>query len=339
MLEAILLSITPSYVLAAQSQAKPYANDLKKYASDKDISISAILTLNTFAHTLGAAGVGSEAFKMFSKMGFADGKIELYLSGVSFILTLVILYISEIIPKSLGHRYWKSLTPYALKIFPVLIFFLYPILIISNLLMKLFKSTHDREEMSREEVESMIELGVQANALVKDEGNFLKHTLIGSRKLIEDVMTPARKLHMVEDDISLNEIYALQMPITRIPVYHNSVNEVIGYLKKGDVKDLIIKGNGDLKVTEIESSLRPILVENKKTPLRIMFNKFIKSKDHIAIVCDDFGTVLGVVTLEDIVETFFGVEIVDETDETEDLQDAAKAEYLKEEKKKYKGKV
>jgi CBS domain containing-hemolysin-like protein len=334
LLESVLLSITPSYILAAENQKKRYAKDLRKYASDKDLSISAILTLNTFAHTLGAAGVGSEAFKILSTMNFSDGRIEFYLSGVSFVLTLVILYISEIIPKSLGHRYWKGLTPVALKFFPVMIFILYPILTISSLLMKVFKSKSDSTGMSREEVESMIELGVRGNALVKDEGKLLKHTLIGSRKTIEDVMTPARKLYMAEVDNTYKDLYDMHMPISRIPIYRNSVNEVLGYVQNSDIKDSIIKGNGETKISEDSDLLRPINIENRHTPLRIMFNKFIKDKEHISMVCDDYGTVLGVVTLEDIVETFFGVEIMDETDETEDLQDAAKAEFMNEEKKK-----
>ena len=325
MMEAVLLSISPSYILAAESSGKSYAKQLRKYASDKDLAISAILTLNTFAHTLGAAGVGSESLKIFSKMGFADGKIEFYLSLVSLVLTLTILYLSEIIPKSLGHRYWKALTPFILKLFPPLIFFLYPILIASKALIKMF-SKDSKDQMSREEVESMIELGVRANALVADEGKFLKNILMGSRLTIEDIMTPARKVFMVPADSTPESIYQKGIPVTRLPVFGKNVNNIIGYVHKEDIKDQLIAQKENKQISDYDGLVRPVFIENQQTPLRIMFNKFIKNKEHIAMVSDKYGTILGVVTLEDLVETFFGVEIMDEFDQIEDLQEEARNE-------------
>ncbi|MFG1486355.1 CNNM domain-containing protein [Halobacteriovorax sp. RZ-1] len=331
-MEAVLLSITPSFILASQRQNRSYATALKKYASNKDESISAILTLNTFAHTLGAAGVGSESIQMFKDMGISGANLEYYLSAVSIILTLAILYLSEIIPKSLGHHYWKSLTPSLLKILPPLIFILKPILFISMTLMRLLK-TEAEHKMSREEVESMIELGVQTKALAKDEGEFLKESLLASRKVIEEVMTPARKVFMVHVEDTIASVYDLKAPVTRIPCYGESVNEINGYIHKEDIAKSIIENNKDKKLYELDI-IRPIAIVNRQTPLRNLFKRFIREKEHIAMVSDDYGTILGVITLEDIVETFFGIEIMDEFDEVEDLQSQAKDEILAEEKKR-----
>ncbi|EPZ49649.1 membrane protein, PF01595 family [Bacteriovorax sp. BAL6_X] len=331
-MEAVLLSITPSFILASQRQNRSYAQALKKYASNKDESISAILTLNTFAHTLGAAGVGSEAIQIFKEMGVSGVNLEYYLSAVSIVLTLAILYLSEIIPKSLGHHYWKSLTPYLLRILPPLIFILRPILFISMTLMRLLK-TETEHKMSREEVESMIELGVQTKALAKDEGEFLKESLLASRKVIEEVMTPARKVFMVHVEDTIASVYDLKAPVTRIPCYGENVNEISGYIHKEDIAKSIIENNKDKKLYELQI-IRPIAIINRQTPLRNLFKRFIRENEHIAMVSDDYGTILGVITLEDIVETFFGIEIMDEFDEVEDLQGQAKDEILAEEKKR-----
>lgn len=331
-MEAILLSITPNYILASQRQEKPYANALKKYASNKDEAISAILTLNTFAHTLGAAGVGSESIQLFKEMGIAGANLEFYLSAVSVVLTLAILYLSEIIPKSLGHQYWKKLTPYLLKILPILIFLLKPVLLISMVLMKFFKADAPHT-MSREEVESMIELGVQTKALAKDEGEFLKESLLASRKTIDEVMTPARKVFMVKAAASIKEVYDLKAPVTRIPCFGETVNDICGYIHKEDIAKAVIEDQCDKRIYEVDI-MRPISIENSRTPLRSLFKKFIRDKEHIAMVSDEYGTILGVITLEDIVETFFGIEIMDEFDEVEDLQEQAKDEIKAEEKKR-----
>lgn len=329
-MEAVLLSITPNFILAAQRQEKSYAQQLKKYASDKDEAISAILTLNTFAHTLGAAGVGSESIQLFKEMGITGANLEYYLSAVSVILTLAILYLSEIIPKSVGHHYWKSLTPFLLKILPPLIFLLKPILFFSMFLMKKLKSDSGHQ-MSREEVESMIELGVRTRALAKDEGEFLKESLLASRKKIEDVMTPSRKVIMVEVNNTIESVYKQNFPITRIPCFKDHVNKVCGYIHKEDITKAMINGEANKKIKDLKI-IRPISIKNKRTPVRSLFKKFIREKEHIAMVCDNYGTILGVITLEDIVETFLGIEIMDEFDEVEDLQGQAKQEILAEEK-------
>ncbi len=327
-LEAVLLSITPNFILASQRQEKSFAPQLKKYASNKDEAISAILTLNTFAHTLGAAGVGSESIQLFKDMGVSGANLEYYLSAVSIVLTLAILYLSEIIPKSLGHHYWKTLTPFMLKVLPPLIFILKPILYISMGLMRMLK-TDPTHQMSREEVESMIELGVRTKALAKDEGEFLKESLLASRKSIEEVMTPARKVIMADINSSIQYIYDQRFPITRIPCFEENVNNIQGYIHKEDITKAMIEGMNNKTISEL-NIMRPISIKNRRTPLRQLFKKFIREKEHIAMVCDNYGTILGLITLEDIVETFFGIEIMDEFDEVEDLQSLAKDEILAE---------
>ncbi|AYF43948.1 membrane protein, PF01595 family [Halobacteriovorax sp. BALOs_7] len=331
-MEAVLLSITPNFILASVRQNKGFANSLKKYASNKDEAISAILTLNTFAHTLGAAGVGSESIQLFKEMGITGANLEFYLSAVSVVLTLAILYLSEIIPKSLGHQHWKSLTPFLLRVLPPLIFILKPVLVISMGLMKFFKN-EPSHTMSREEVESMIELGVQTKALAKDEGEFLRESLLASRKTIDEVMTPARKVFMVKTTSTIKEVYDLKAPVTRIPCFGETVNDICGYIHKEDIAKNVIEKNCDKQLFEVDI-MRPISIENCRTPLRSLFKKFIRGKEHIAMVSDEYGTILGVITLEDIVETFFGIEIMDEFDEVEDLQEQAKEEIKAEVKKK-----
>jgi CBS domain containing-hemolysin-like protein len=315
-LEAVLLSVTPSYVeqtAADKPRAGRQLTDIKKRL---DESLSSILILNTFAHTMGAAGVGAQALQIFG----AEWE-----TLIAVVLTLVILYFSEIIPKTLGATYWRQIAIPAAFIIAWLVRIVYPLVWISTRLTKLF-SDNEGNEITREEIIALASLGHRDGTLFSHENEYLSN-ILGLREICtEQVLTPRSVVHMLDRDMTVSE--ALNHPqtrqFTRMPVYHDNTEEIVGKVIKRDLYEAEREGHGDKLVSQY---VRPIIRVSEKLPVQQLLDQLIRHRAHLFLVEDEFGQTSGVVTLEDAIETLLGREIIDESDTVEDMQVLAKNRY------------
>ncbi|HAD08466.1 MAG TPA: transporter [Porticoccaceae bacterium] len=315
-LEAVLLSINPSFV-AQIAAAKPRAGKrIEKVRERLDESLSSILILNTFAHTMGAAGVGSQAVQIFGAQ---------WETLIAVLLTLVILYFSEIIPKTLGATFWRKLAIPAAFIIVWLVKVVYPLVWVSTRLTKLF-SAKEGDEITREEIIALASLGHREGALFSHESEYLSNILSLREVSTEQVLTPRSVVHMLNRDMTVSE--ALDDPLTkqfsRMPVYGDSTDDIIGKVIKRDLFQAERAGHGDERVGNY---MQPIVRVSEKLPIQQLLDQFIKHRAHLFLVEDEFGQNSGVVTLEDAIETLLGREIIDESDTVEDMQALAKDKY------------
>lgn len=315
-LEAVLLSITPSYV---ESTAKQYPNKAKVLVRVKDRldqSISSILILNTFAHTMGAAGVGAQAANVFGSE---------WETVIAVLLTLAILYFSEIIPKTIGALFWRQLALPAANMIYWLIKLVYPLIWLSTLITKPFKKAgHD--EVTREEIIALASLSHKMGALVSQENDYLVNVLKLREIRTEQILTPRSVLHSLSEDISVSEALEFEetQQFTRIPVYKEDQDDITGLVTNRELLFADREGNADKPIREFA---KPVHRVSEQLPVQQLLDLFIKKREHLFLVEDEYGQVAGIVTLEDAIETMLGREIVDETDTVEDLQKLAKKQY------------
>jgi CBS domain containing-hemolysin-like protein len=315
-LEAVLLSITPSYVEQMHTTSPKSGAILAKTRKHLDESLSSILILNTFAHTMGAAGVGAQAVRVFG------AKWE---TLIAVLLTLAILYFSEIIPKTLGATFWRSLAVPSAYVISWLVKLAYPLVWLSTRLTKLF-SKNKENEITREEIIALASLGHRDGTLLSQENEYLSNVL-GLREICtEQVLTPRSVVHMLDESITVTE--ALDHPkteqFTRIPVYQNNSDNITGKVIKHDLYEAERSGNG---ADPISKYARKVVRVSEKLPVQQLLDMLIKHHMHLFVVEDEFGQTSGVVTLEDAIETLLGREIVDESDVVEDMQELAKDKY------------
>ncbi len=308
-LEAVLLSVTPSYVELIVSQNKSQGEVLKKVKEEIDSSISGILTLNTIANTVGAAGVGAETMKVFG---------EQYMFVASFVLTLTILYFSEIVPKTIGAVYWQKLAIPAAFMISWLKVFTYPFIKVGQLITTFIKNGDD-SKVSREEILAFAEMGEKNGVVSEREGDLLEKLFEFKDTKVKDVTTPRTVMFAVKKDLTVAEYLKLEDFNThsRVPVYNETVDDVVGLVLKNQILVEKIDGNSDKKMEEIMTSVFHI---SENIPLSKAMDLFIKRKEHLFIVHDSYGQTMGIVTLEDAIETLLGIEIMDELDKVEDLQ-------------------
>lgn len=315
-LEAVLLSISPSFVAQTAAQKPRAGKQISQVRERLDESLSSILILNTFAHTMGAAGVGSQAVQVFGTE---------WETLVAVLLTLAILYFSEIIPKTLGATFWRKLATPSAFIIAWLVKIVYPLVWVSTRLTKLF-SKKDDDEITREELIALASLGHREGTLFSHESEYLSNILSLREVRAEHVLTPRSVVHMLERDTTVSE--ALDHPRTkqfsRMPVYGDSPDDIIGKVIKRDLFQAERAGNGN---EPVGNYVRPVVRVSEKLPIQQLLDQFIKHHAHLFLVEDEFGQNSGVVTLEDAIETLLGREIIDESDTVEDLQALAKDKY------------
>ena len=315
-LEAVLLSTTPSFVEQVSINRPKSGTVLAKAKEKLDESLSSILILNTFAHTMGAAGVGSQGVRVFG---------DQWETVIAVLLTLAILYFSEIIPKTLGATYWRALALPAAFIISWLVKLVYPLVWLSTRLTRLF-SRNKENEITREEIIALASLGHKDGTLYSQENQYLSN-LLGLREILtEQVLTPRSVVHMLDENTTVSD--ALDHPKTtqfsRIPVYGEGSDNIIGKVIKRDLFDAERAGHGS---DPIGKYARTIIRVSEKLPVQQLLDLFIKNRIHLVLVEDEFGQTSGVVTLEDAIETLLGKEIVDESDEVEDMQKLARGKY------------
>ena len=315
-LEAVLLSVTPSYVEKTQA-ANPAAGRRLTAVRDRlDESLSSILILNTFAHTMGAAGVGSQALQVFG---------EEWETLIAVLLTLAILYFSEIIPKTLGATFWRQLALPAAFMISWLVRIVYPLVWLSTLLTKLFNKNRENE-ITREEIIALASLGYRDGTLFSQENEYLSNLLRLREIRTEQILTPRTVVHMLQRNMPVSEALNVEQTrqFTRIPVYGDGIDDIHGKVIRGDLYEAERDGHGNAPISDFA---KPIGRVSEKLPVQLLLDQFIKQKAHLFLVEDEFGQTAGVVTLEDAIETLLGREIVDERDTVEDMQALARSRY------------
>ncbi len=313
-LEAVLLSVTPTFVIVKINEGKGYAKTLKNLKEKIDEPLITILTINTIAHTVGAILVGVEAEKTF---GSGNNSVGI----VSAIMTLLILILSEIIPKSIGANYWKSLANFSTK---AIVFLMFPLKYTGILWLLKFttrivgKNSHSGN-ISREDFHAMADIAQEEGVFQKSESVVIKNIIDFKKIAVKDIMTPRTVLKTAPEKMIIKEFYDKnpKLKFSRIPIFKDSTDDISGYFLKDELFESIINGNGD---KELKTISREIFVTDRDTPIKNLFDKLIDKQEHIALVVDEFGSVSGIVSQEDIIETLLGLEIVDESDGDEDLQ-------------------
>lgn len=316
-LEAVLLSTPVSFISMKESQGAKTAPLLMKYKTNVDRPVAAILTLNTVAHTIGAAGVGSESVKVFG---------EAYFGIISAILTLLILVLSEIIPKTIGASYWRTLALPSAKIIRVLIAITYPLVWLSELLTRCVSPKIQPLTVSREEVAAMVNVGTDEGVINDAENKVIQNFLKLSNLCAADIMTPFVVVASVPSKTTMKEFYdnAALSSFSRIPVFDTDREFITGYVRRANVLEMLTQDRFSVPLSEIT---RPILFFMENATVSDIWQRMLEKKEHISVVTDEYGCMRGIVTMEDVIESMLGVEIVDECDTTDNLQAMAREKF------------
>ena len=315
-LEAVLLSTTPSYVEEVSRKHPIQGKVLIKVRERLDQSISSILILNTFAHTMGAAGVGAQAVKLYGD------EWEII---IAILLTLAILYFSEIIPKTLGATYWRQLAMPSAHIIYWLIKLVYPLIWVATLITKRFRKGK-RDEITRDEIIALASLGHKTGSLISQENEYLANVLKLREIKTNNILTPRTVIHSLSQELTVIEALEDERTeqFSRIPIYQQNLDSIIGLVTKLDLLQAVREGQSNEKIKQF---CKPINRVSESLPVQPLLDLFIREKQHLFLVEDEYGQTAGVVTLEDAIETVLGREIVDETDRVEDLQEFARVQY------------
>lgn len=316
-LEAVLLSTPVSFISMKENQGDKTAALMMKYKTNVDRPVAAILTLNTVAHTIGAAGVGSESVKVFG---------EAYFGIISAVLTLLILVFSEIIPKTIGASYWRTLAMPSARIIKALIFITYPLVWISELLTKCFSPKIQPLTVSREEVGAMVDVGTYEGVFDSSENRIIQSFLKISNVCAKEIMTPFVVVSSVRRSTTMKEFHedGTLSPYSRIPVYDSKREFITGYVRRTDVLEQLSQDRFD---DTMDGIVRPILFCSENDRVSDIWQRLLERKEHISVITDEYGCMRGIVTMEDVIESMLGVEIVDECDTTEDLQAMAREKF------------
>lgn len=313
-LEAVLLSITPSY-LEQLTQEKPQSGKTIQSVKDRlDESLSSILILNTFAHTMGAAGVGAQALRVFGP------EAE---TLIAVLLTLAILYFSEIIPKTLGATYWRQLAVPAAFTIRWLVRLVYPLVWVSTRLTQLLGKSH-KDEITREEILALASLGRKDGALKAQENKYLVNVLNLNDVQTSEILTPRTVVHMLDETTSVSDALELDASrqFARVPIYRDSTDNVTGMVMRVELFEADRAGRGGQSIATLA---QPVVRVPEELPVYRLLDRFIGEQAHLFLVEDEFGQTAGIVTLEDAIETLLGREIIDESDAVADMQELARA--------------
>ena len=313
--ESSLLSMTPSYIADVQENNPKKANMLRQLKVDNiDQSLAAILTLNTVAHTLGSIGAGAQATIVFGSAWFGL---------FSAIMTLAILFLSEIIPKTLGTVYWRQLSGIVAYFVRGIILLLYPLIWISERLTKLLVRGKEPQAFSRREFAALASIGEESGQIDPLESRIIRNLLAFGAIKVEDIMTPRSVMLAFEENKTVAELLVDRPKLTfsRLPIYDGDLDNITGFVLKTDMLLAKVNHAVDKPLTQFK---RDITFVFSKMKLFDLLELMLKNRVHIAITVGEYGEVKGLVTLEDVFETLLGLEIVDEIDRVEDMQALAR---------------
>ena len=325
--EAVLMSTPISYISVKEQEGYKSALKFKKFKSEIERPIAAILAMNTIANTFGASMIGVLAAKVWSAG----------VGWVSAALTLIILICSEIIPKTIGTAKYKSLMAFATRAISVLMVIMWPFVELIRFVQKSFIKDSD-EPVSREEVSAIANVGEEKGVIDHGENKVIQNIIRLDNIKAYDAMTPRVVCSVAPESMTLKEYFDNEEfeHHSRIPVYAESPEYITGYILKDDALEDLAEDKFDKTLGELK---REISYFNEETNLDEIWEKLLKSKDHIALIIDDYGSFQGILTLEDIIETVFGLEIMDEMDEVPDMQQYARERWQKRQKRYQKVKL
>ena len=313
-LEASLMSTPISYVTMREEEGYKPASKFKVYKQDSSRPIAAILSLNTIANTIGAAGVGQQANILFGSHWFAL---------VSVIVTILILVFSEIIPKTIGATRWKSLMGFTTACISFLIFIMYPIVVCIEWLQKHITPKDSTDTtVSRDEVSAMANVAEEEGDLEEDENAIIQNLINMDDVTAADVMTPRVVAHIAPERMTIKTFYRDKRYLhhSRIPVYADNDEYITGYILRMEALQLMAEDKYDVTLGEIK---REIASFNEDTPLDEIWDEMLRKDEQISVVINEYGSFQGILTLEDVIETLLGSEIVDEYDTVRDMQQLA----------------
>lgn len=313
------MSVNSAYIALLEKEEKPSGRLLRDLKSDLGTPLAAILTLNTIAHTLGAAGAGAQAASVFGNN---------YVGIISAILTLLILVFSEIIPKTLGAHFWKKLAPVSAYILKYMVIILYPFVKMAKLLTKGLTNEPTLSGFSREEFGAMVDLSSEEGQLETRETLFLKNLLLLRQTKVREAMTPRTVVFSLPQDLSVEAFFHKydKEPYSRIPVYDNDTENITGYVMRTDLLLAQARGNGNKTLHNYRLNIPGIL---DSMGLNQALDELLRTRSHIVLVVNEYSGVEGIITMEDVIETILGFEIVDEKDVFIDMQEEAKKKWKK----------
>lgn len=316
-LEAILLSTPVTHIASTIDNGKRSTKLMDKHKTDVERPISAILTLNTVAHTVGAAGAGAQAVGIFGDAWFGV---------ISAVLTVLILVFSEIIPKTIGATYWKPLNAFAAYTIEGLVWILFPAVWLLEKTTQLLKSDEAIPTISRLEIEAMARIGASEGALVEREDRILRNLFHLEKVQVETVMTPRTVVLAFQQDKTVREVLAEHstIPYSRLPIFKEAMDDCDGFVLRNELYKTYAMRNPDTALRDLK---RPITAVPETNSVASLFDSFISKQNHILLVIDEYGGTAGVITMEDAIETLLGIEITDESDVVADLRKIAEERY------------
>jgi len=314
LMEAVILSISRAHIAVLVNKGSRSGKILKGLKSKIDTPLSAILTLNTIANTVGAAGVGAQTLKVFGNQ---------WVALVSALLTFSILVFSEIIPKTFGAVHWKKLSAPAAYIIKFMIFITFPFVLFLKEVSRLFTGKNRPRFLTREDLLALTQISETEGIIRKKEAHIINNLLRLSKIKVADILTPRSVVHAFQKDETVGEITAQHNPIrfSKIPIYDQDIDNIVGMVYRSKILEYFFKKKSETRMEEI---MQPIYVIPESKSVAKIMDEFIKRQEHIFLVVDEYGGTEGIVTLEDSIETLLGVEIVDELDTAEDMRALAR---------------
>jgi CBS domain containing-hemolysin-like protein len=313
-MESVLLSTPQSYIIVKSEKGHSWAKIFLSHKNNIDKPLSAILSLNTVAHTVGAAGVGAQAVKVFG---------DEYFGIVSAILTILILVLTEIIPKTVGAKYWRNLAKTAAVTIKAMIVLTYPLVWISAFITKAISGNRDEQTVSREEIAVLASIGADEGVFSEKEHKIIQNLLKLKNVKVAEIMTPRVVVALADENLSVADFLTNKdyLKFSRIPVYSENDENITGYVFRQTVFEKLAEDQHELKLRDIK---RDIIVVHNSIVLFSLWEKLLEAKEHIALIVDEYGGLDGIVTMEDIIETLLGLEIIDEKDTITDMQKFAR---------------
>ncbi|KEQ14531.1 hemolysin [Endozoicomonas montiporae] len=315
--ESVLHHLTPAYVINLEKKQSCWAGKVRWLHDNLDRSLAAVLTLNTIAHTFGAAGAGAQTATVFG-----DASVGLFAA----ILTVLILFVSEIIPKTLGTNGWHKLAPYTAVCVGFLVKLQMPLIWLAEQVTRQLTPKHKKNDYLREEISAMADIGEEEGALLGTGSDLLKNMLRFRDLKIIEIMTPRSVLFTLPESMDA-ETYLQTCPdnaFSRVPVYSDEPDDINGFVMKNDILMAYHQRGGSITLGELK---RPIIAVLENESLPRLMSTLLEQRNHIAMVVTEYGDIRGIVTLEDMIETLLGREIVDESDEVVDMQQVARQKW------------
>ena len=313
-MESVLLSTPQSFLIVKEQKGSKWAKSFIGLKNNIDKPLSAILSLNTVAHTIGAAGVGAQAVKVFGEASFGI---------ISAVLTILILVITEIIPKTIGARFWRKLARFTSVTINIMIVITYPLVVMSSFITRLFSKDETEQTTSREEIAALASIGADEGVFSEKEHKIIQNIIRLKNVKVIEIMTPRIVVAIADENLYLDDFLKSKnyLKFSRIPVYSGDDENITGYVFRQTVFEKLAEDRHEMKLKDIK---REIFIATRSMVLFALWEKLLEKKEHIALVVDEYGGMDGIVTMEDIIETLLGLEILDEKDTVSDMQKYAR---------------